>query len=84
LAEFSKQYQDAFDHDGSDFDYYEIFNDLNPNEAISQICEGLGTLAVAKSESGQMLLGMESEENPDYIKWFSLESVIERVKQKDF
>ena len=38
MAEFSKQYQEAFNHDWNDFDYTEIFKDLNPNEAVSQIC----------------------------------------------
>lgn len=80
MAEFSKQYQDAFSFDWKDFDYEEIFKDLNPNEAVGQICEGLGTLAVAKSEDGRMLLGVEADENPEYIKWVSLETAIERAK----
>ena len=50
MAEFSKQYQEAFGFEHSDFDYAELFNDLKPNEAMGQICEGLGTLAVAKSD----------------------------------
>ena len=80
MAEFSKQYQDAFNFDWNDFDYEGIFNDLKPNEAVGQICEGLGTLAVAKSEDGRMLLGVESEENPEYIQWVSLETAIERSR----
>lgn len=82
MAEFSKQYQEAFDFDFNDFDYEEIFNDLNPNEAVGQICEGLGTLAVAKSGDGRMLLGIEAEENPEYIKWVSLETAIQRAKER--
>jgi len=66
MAEFSKQYQEAFDF-----------------EAVSQICEGLGTLAVAKSEDGRMLLGVEAEENPEYIKWVTLETAIERAKERE-
>ena len=81
MSEFSKQYQEAFNHDWNDFDYEEIFKDLNPNEAVGQICEGLGTLAVAKSEEGKMLLGVEAEENPEYIKWVSLEDAIERARK---
>ena len=84
MAEFSKQYQEAFNHDWNDFDYTEIFKDLNPNEAVSQICEGLGTLAVAKAEDGRMLLGVEADENPEYIKWVTLETAIERAKEKGF
>lgn len=84
MAEFSKQYQEAFDFGFNDFDYEEIFNDLKPNEAVSQICEGLGTLAVAKSEDGRMLLGIEAEENPEYIKWVTLETAVERAKKLGF
>jgi hypothetical protein len=80
MAEFSKQYQEAFNHDWSDFDYEELFNDLKPNEAMGQICEGLGTLAVAKSHDGKMLLGVEAEEDPDFIKWVTLEDAISRAK----
>lgn len=80
MAEFSKQYQESFGFDWNDFDYEEIFNDLNPNEAVGQICEGLGTLAVAKSGDGEMLLGVESEENSDYIKWVTLDQAIERAR----
>lgn len=80
MAEFSKQYQEAFNHDWNDFDYEEIFNDLKPNEAVSQICEGLGTLAVARADDGRMLLGVEADENPEYIKWITLETAIERAR----
>ena len=83
MAEFSKQYQDAFNFDWNDFDYEEIFKDLKPNEAVGQICEGLGTLAVAKSEDGRMLLGVEADENPEYIQWVSLENAIERSRSLD-
>lgn len=81
MAEFSKQYQEAFNHDWNDFDYEEIFKNLKPNEAVGQICEGLGTLAVARSEDGRMLLGVEAEENPEYIKWVTLETAIERARK---
>lgn len=80
MAEFSKQYQEAFNHDWNDFDYEELFNNLKPNEAMGQICEGLGTLAVAKAEDGRMLLGVEADENPEYIKWVTLETAIERAR----
>lgn len=83
MAEFSKQYQDAFNFDWNDFDYDDIFADLNANESISQICEGLGTLAVAKSEDGRMLLGVEFEEDPEYIQWVSLETAIERARNRN-
>jgi hypothetical protein len=80
MSEFSRQYQEAFGFDWNDFDYEEIYKDLNSNEAMGQICEGLGTLAVAKSEDGRMLLGIEAEENPEYLQWISLEKAIERAQ----
>jgi hypothetical protein len=83
MAEFSKQYQDALSFDWNDFDYGDIFEGLRPNESVSQICEGLGTLAVAKSEDGRMLLGVESEEDPEYIQWITLETAIERTRNRN-
>lgn len=80
MSEFSRQYQEAFGYDLNDFDYEEIYKGLQPNEVISQICEGLGTLAVARSEDGRMLLGIEAEENPEYLQWISLETAIEKAQ----
>ncbi len=80
MAEFSKQYQEAFDFDWHDFDYEEIFNKLEKNQVYPIICEGLGTLAVARSEEDQMLFAIQSEEEPDMVIWKHLEDVIELVK----
>jgi hypothetical protein len=78
MAEFSKQYQEAFDFGTNyqDFDYEEIFETLSPNNYVMQICEGLGTVAVAKSDEGKMLLGIVPESHPDHIQWVSLEKAI--------
>jgi hypothetical protein len=76
MAEFSKQYQEAFGFDYQDFDYEEIFETLTPNNYVMQICEGLGTVAVAKSDQGKMLLGIEPESAPDQVQWVSLEKAI--------
>ena len=80
MAEFSKQYQEAFDFDWHDFDYQEIFDKLEKNQAYPIICEGLGTLAVGKSDDGKMLLAIQSEEVPDMVIWKSLEDAIEIVR----
>ncbi len=80
MAEFSKQYQEAFDFDWHDFDYEEIFNKLEKNQVYPIICEGLGTLAVARSEEDQMLFAIQSEEEPDMVIWKRLDDVIELVK----
>jgi len=80
MAEFSKQYQEAFDFDWHDFDYQEIFDKLEKNQAYPIICEGFGTLAVGKSDDGKMLLAIQSEEEPDMVIWKSLEDAIEIVR----
>jgi len=80
MAEFSKQYQEAFDFDWHDFDYEEIFNKLEKNQVYPIICEGLGTLAVARSDEEQMLFAIQSEEEPDMVTWKKLEEVIQLVK----
>jgi len=80
MAEFSKQYKDAFNFDWHDFDYEEIFERLENNQAYPIICEGLGTLAVAKSDEGKMLLAIQSEDQPDMIIWKTLEDAIELVR----
>jgi hypothetical protein len=80
MAEFSKQYKDAFNFDWHDFDYEEIFERLENNQAYPLICEGLGTLAVAKSDEGKMLLAIQSEDQPDMIIWKTLEDAIELVR----
>jgi hypothetical protein len=82
MAEFSKQYRDSFDFDWHDFDYEEIFNKLGENQYYPLICEGLGTLGVAKSDEGQMLLAIQSEEEPDMVIWKTLSDVISLVRKE--
>jgi hypothetical protein len=83
MAEFSKQYQEAFDFDWHDFDYEEIFNKLEKNQVYPIICEGLGTLAVARSDEEQMLFAIQSEEEPDMVTWKKLEEVIQLIKDSN-
>ena len=83
MAEFSKQYKEAFNFDWHDFDYQEIFERLENNQAYPIMCEGLGTLAVGKSDEGKMLLAIQSEEEPEMVIWKSLEDVIKLVKEMD-
>jgi hypothetical protein len=82
MAEFSKQYQEAFDFDWNDFDYQEIFDRLEKNQLYPLICEGLGTLGVAKSDSGEMLLLVQDEEDPEMVICKALPDVIELVKKE--
>lgn len=81
MAEFSKQYEESFNFDWHDFDYEEIFDKLGKNQIYPLICEGLGTLAVARSDEDKMLLAIQSEEEPDMVIWKTLEDVIELVKK---
>jgi len=80
MAEFSKQYQEAFDFGWHDFDYEEIWSKLQPNEFYPLICEGLGTLGVGKSESGDMLFGIRDEEDPEMMVFRTLDQMISLVK----
>lgn len=80
MAEFSKQYDEEFGLGFWDFDYEEIFNNLQNNQYYPIICEGLGTLAVSKSDNGEMLFAIQSEEEPDMVEWKRLEDIIELVK----
>lgn len=82
MAEFSKQYQEAFGFDWNDFDYEEIFEKLEKNQVYPIICEGLGTLAVARSEEDQMLFAIQSEEDADMVIWKKLEDVIQLIKDQ--
>jgi hypothetical protein len=80
MAEFSKQYDEEFGLGWYDFDYEDIFSNLKNNQYYPIICEGLGTLAVSKSDAGEMLFAIQSEEEPDMVEWKTLEEVIELVK----
>jgi hypothetical protein len=80
MAEFSKQYKDAIGFDWHDFDYEEDFNTLEPNQYIPRICEGFGTIAVAKSDNGEMLLAMPLEFDTESVEWIKLEDVIIKAK----
>jgi hypothetical protein len=82
MADFSKQYREAFNFDWHDFDYEEIFNNLEKNQLYPLICEGLGTLAVARSDEDQMLLAIQSEGHPEIVRWKPLQEVIELVKKE--
>jgi hypothetical protein len=78
MADFSKQYYENFDFDWYDFDYEEIFNELENGYYAGQICEGLGTWGVYKSDSGEMLLGTGHPEN---MTFKSLEEIMEELKK---
>jgi len=81
MAEFSKQYQESFGFDWNDFDYEEIFEKLEKNQVYPIICEGLGTLAVARSENDEMLLAVHDHGDPEYVVWKTLDEAIEIAKK---
>jgi hypothetical protein len=82
MAEFSKQYEEAFNFDWHDFDYAEIWEKLQPNEFYPLICEGLGTLGVGRSESGEMLLGIQDDQDPSMMIFKTLDQVISLVESQ--
>lgn len=82
MAEFSKQYQDAFSFEWHDFDYEEIYENLEKNQCYTLICEGLGTLAVGRSDNDEMIFAIQSIEEPDMVIWKKLEDVIQLVKEQ--
>ena len=44
------------------------------------ICEGLGTLAVAKGHQNEMLVAVSDDDNDDYIHWKDYNEFIENYK----
>ena len=63
-----------------DFDLVEEDNKLQPGYSISMICEGLGTLAVAKGHQNEMLVAVSDDDNDDYIHWKDYNEFIENYK----
>lgn len=78
MADFSKQYYDSLGWDWWDFDYEDLFNDLQKEEYFPVICEGLGTLGVYRSESDQMLLAVQVSK--EEFRFKTLEEVVESLK----
>jgi hypothetical protein len=76
MAEFSKQWCEI-NYPGmpGDFDILEEANKLIPNSYIHMICEGYGFVAIAKDETGEILLGIE-DENTDTTSWVSYNEIV--------
>ena len=57
MAEFSKQWVEEFDLEegfGSDFDIFEVFEKLEEDTMMTQICEGFGFIAIGKAAGKEL------------------------------
>lgn len=50
MADFSKEYADILGDKFYDFSYSEIIKDFKEDHYIAEICEGMGTLGVEKTD----------------------------------
>jgi hypothetical protein len=83
MAEFSKQYVQNFETEigGWDFDIEEIAEELEPNQAISMICEGFGFSWISKNNEGDTLLIFVNHSSGE-INFKTLEETINNFKNE--
>ena len=58
MSEFSREYYEAKkDFDSTfDFCYFEIFKELKESEIVNEICEGFGSIGIARIKNQPQLL----------------------------
>ncbi len=63
MSEYSKEYV-QYEELGSDYDfcYLDLFKKLKPNESMSQICEGFGTIGIRNIDGVPFLVKGNNEE----------------------
>jgi hypothetical protein len=76
MAEFSKQWCEAFDPEGMpwDFDILDEFNKLSESMYIPFICEGYGFIAIGKFEGKCKLALPNFEDNT--VQWVNYDDVV--------
>lgn len=75
MAEFSKQYCENKDPEfGWDFDILEVASKIENGFYLPYICEGYGFIAIAKDESGEILLAFRRTE--EEVEWKPYPEVI--------
>jgi hypothetical protein len=78
MADFSKQYCEIYDHGFHwDFDIEEIADELDPGYMNNVICEGFGFNAIAKNESGRIMLRFQDWETKKQ-SWVDYKEYIEK------
>jgi hypothetical protein len=76
MAEFSKQWCEInYPGMSGDFDILEEANKLNPNNYIPMICEGYGFVAIAKDETGEILLALKDWDT-DTTSWVPYNEIV--------
>lgn len=81
MADFSKQYNEIegmFPEGMHDFDFDEEFNQLQNNQGISIICEGFGSTAIGKTETGERVILVPSISDD----WINYDTFISGYKEK--
>ena len=78
MAEFSKQYCERHMEDmPGDFDIMDVFNALEPDHYVEQICEGYGFLAIGHAGDDGCVLAMPVEHEPHgTVVWKKIEEVV--------
>ena len=78
MAEFSKQWLEVNgETEGWDFDIEEIASTISNDHYSHCICEGLGFIAIGKTEVGEIILAYRNwESDTDEIQWKNLADVI--------
>ena len=58
MSEFSREYYEAINDFDSTFDfcYFEIFKELKESEIVNEICEGFGSIGIARIKNQPQLL----------------------------
>jgi hypothetical protein len=76
MADFSKQWCEINDPEMRyDFDILEEANKLEPNSYVSMICEGFGFVAIAKDETGEVLLALKDWDT-DTTSWMPYNEIV--------
>jgi len=58
MSEFSREYYDSINDFDTPFDfcYFEIFKELKESEIVNEICEGFGSIGIARIKNQPQLL----------------------------
>ena len=76
MSDYSKQWCDENDPGMTwDFDMVEEYSKLKPGFMVAYICEGYGTVAIAKGHNEEFLLGVPSELGATY-DWVPYEQIV--------
>jgi hypothetical protein len=85
MADYSKQWCDLNDPEmPHDFDIFEEHSKLETGYSVGIICEGFGTLGIAKGHNNEVLVLVEIDypDNNDYVHWIEYDEFISDYKIK--